>query len=192
VARSGSSRLRYLVPSPVRCRPREPMPSTRCGRGFDGSQSFGLVRRMRQPGSIDLDLVAADSSGTARVAHTGPGGQAAHRTPSLMRSAVDPLLRNSPIASPPTSSFGHRSRRKRTTSVTSISEPRDPISTSALRPEAVAPAKFVYDPKPRCPAMRRIGVLISFRKSDHEAGSLVAEFREEDCRDARLVDLPER
>jgi hypothetical protein len=59
-------------------------------------------------------------------------------------------------------------------------------------PEAVAPAKFVYDPKPRCPAMRRIGVLISFRKSDHEAGSLVAEFREEDCRDARLVDLPER
>jgi hypothetical protein len=96
------------------------------------------------------------------------------------------------MASPPTSSFGHRSRRKRTTSVTSISEPRDPISTSALRPEAVAPAKFVYDPKPRCPAMRRIGVLISFRKSDHEAGSLVAEFREEDCRDARLVDLPER
>jgi hypothetical protein len=61
-----------------------------------------------------------------------------------------------------------------------------------IRPEAVAPAKFVYDPKPRCPAMRRIGVLISFRKSDHEAGSLVAEFREEDCRDARLVDLPER
>jgi hypothetical protein len=40
--------------------------------------------------------------------------------------------------------------------------------------------------------MRRIGVLISFRKSDHEAESLVAEFREEDCRDARLVDLPER
>lgn len=40
--------------------------------------------------------------------------------------------------------------------------------------------------------MRRIGVLISFRKSDHEAGSLVAEFREVDCRDARLVDLPER
>jgi hypothetical protein len=75
VPRSGSSRLRYLVPSPVRCRPREPMPSTRCGRGFDGSQSFGLVRRMRQPGSIDLDLVAADSSGTARVTHTG--GQAA-------------------------------------------------------------------------------------------------------------------
>ena len=192
MARSGSSRFRYLVPSPVRCRRREPMPSTRCGRGFDGSQSFGLVRRMRQPGSIDLDLVAAEPSGTARVAHNGPGGQAAHRTPSLMRSAVDPLLRNSPIASPPTSSFGHRSRRKRTTSVTSISEPRDPISTSALRPEAVAPAKFVYDPKPRCPAMRQIGVLISFRKSDHEAGSLVAEFREEDCRDARLVDLPER
>jgi hypothetical protein len=61
-----------------------------------------------------------------------------------------------------------------------------------IRPEAVAPAKFVYDPKPRCPAMRQIGVLISFRKSDHEAESLVAEFREEDCRDARLVDLPER
>jgi hypothetical protein len=59
-------------------------------------------------------------------------------------------------------------------------------------PEAVVPAKSVSDPKPRCPAMRRIGVLISFRKSDHEAGSLVAEFREEDCRDARLVDLPER
>ena len=59
-------------------------------------------------------------------------------------------------------------------------------------PEAVAPAKFVYDPKPRCPAMRRIGVLISFRKSDHEAGSLVAEFQEVNCRDARLVDLPER
>ena len=61
-----------------------------------------------------------------------------------------------------------------------------------LAPEAVVPAKSVSDPKPRCPAMRRIGVLISFRKSDHEAGSLVAEFREVDCRDARLVDLPER
>jgi hypothetical protein len=58
-------------------------------------------------------------------------------------------------------------------------------------PEAVVPAKFVYDPKPRCLAMPRIGVLISFRKSDHEAESLT-KFREEDCRDTRLVNLPER
>jgi hypothetical protein len=65
-------------------------------------------------------------------------------------------------------------------------------SNVRFAPEVVVPAKSEYDPKPRCPAMRRIGVLISFRKSDHEAGSLVAEFREEDCRDARLVDLPER